>query len=199
MKAKLNAAALSKVPPTYLSRLEIQPNKSGRCVFSFMCKKTKKLAIARGDGSNPYRIDNEWLGFIAGKSARKMRSTTMYQKTEALSVFMGKRSNTCISLNQKELSPKLGGSGKTEGDLPRYPRKQSDLAQSDKMLPVSMLLIIKILIVGQKIVLRKKKGSFFRYQSRNVIENTCRKNVTFLPFHDIYENKWLMGFFPRCY
>jgi hypothetical protein len=39
----------------------------------------------------------------------------------------------------------------------------------------------------------KKRGN-----SPHVIENTCRKNVNFSPFQDIYENKGLMHGFPRC-
>ena len=115
---------------------------------------------------------------------------------------MGKMSNVCISLNQNELLPKLGGSEKRERSFPRYLRKQSDLAQSDEMSKVSMLLIIKFLIVGQKIVLRKKKGRFFGIKAGMLLKTHVEKmshfclstismkiNGLWVSFHDVIESK----------
>jgi hypothetical protein len=45
----------------------------------------------------------------------------------------------------------------------------------------------------------KKRGAVFRDQSRNVLENTCRKNVTFLLYHYIHENKVVINFLPLYY
>jgi hypothetical protein len=76
MKASLNPAAPSRVPPTYLIRLEIQPNPiSAMRVFTTMCKKTKKVAMARGGRTHLYLIDNKGESFLVDKDVRKMHFT----------------------------------------------------------------------------------------------------------------------------
>jgi hypothetical protein len=55
-----------------------------------MCKKLKRLAMAKGDGPHPYLNDKKGLHFSCGKIARKMRFTIMYQKGKALSVLWAK-------------------------------------------------------------------------------------------------------------
>jgi hypothetical protein len=55
----------------------------------------------------------------------------------------------------------------------------------------------KIYLIENKLVIRfslarvtgEKRELKIAPQSRNVIENTCRKNVRFMPLHDVYENK----------
>ena len=45
----------------------------------------------------------------------------------------------------------------------------------------------------------RKKGELkFELESRNVIENTCRKNVRFRPLHDVDENTQVKRVSPRC-
>ena len=77
MKASLNAAAPSKVPPTYPSRNPAQQTRTMQ-ISSVICKKTKKLVIATGKGPHFYVIDNKGIIFLVGKSALIMRFTTMY-------------------------------------------------------------------------------------------------------------------------
>src|SRR5271157_6081805 len=114
MKASLNAAAPWKVPPSYPSRNPANKSEDFKTlgISTTMCKKGKKLAMAEGEKSIPYLIDNKRKTISCAEIARKMHSTTMYYKRKALSGFMGKKSNACISLNPKELSWKLGGGGK---------------------------------------------------------------------------------------
>ena len=154
--------------------------------------------MARGNGSNPYRIDNKWLKFIVAKIVRKMRSTTIYQKTKALSGFMGKKSKVCISLNPKELSRKLGGSEKNGRQFTTISQKTKPLSPKRQNVLYPHNNDNKQVVLGPENRVTKKRGADFRYRSRNVIENTYRKNVTFLPYHDISENKRDIGLLPRC-
>jgi hypothetical protein len=45
---------------------------------------------------------------------------------------------------------------------------------------------------------RRKENAGGKYEGmlRDIVENTCRKNVWFRPFHDIIENKALKSRFP---
>jgi hypothetical protein len=47
-------------------------------------------------------------------------------------------------------------------------------------------------------IAREKRELKNAPQSRNVIENTCRKNVRFMPLHDVDENTQVKRVSPRC-
>ena len=200
MKASPNAAAPWKVPSTYPS-----PNPANKSedfktlgISTTMYKKAKKLAIAEGEKSIPYLIDNKRKAVPCVEIARKMRSTTMYYKRKALSGFMGKKSNACISLNPKELSRKSGGSEKNGMQFTTISQKIKPLSPKRQNVLWSYHNDNKQVILWPENRVTKKKGAIFPDRTRNVVENTCRKNVTFLPYHDIDENKLVVGLLPRC-